>query len=723
LTTRKISNPLKWKYMQFDRNRGCNPMTLLHAALGLLFLCLPVAGKSQERQSLSAAAGEDVLDEVVVTARRRDQSVLENAGNIEQLTLADLAQVQHQHIHELMTRIAGVWMVRGSGQEHLTAIRSPVLTGAGSCGGFLFLEDGIPTRPSGFCNVNQMLELDTEQAASVEVIRGPANALYGSNALHGMINVLMPTPQNDPTPEFSLEYGANNYLRSKFTLAGRDDARGFLSAAYTHDGGFRDDSGYDQFKLHAKHAGRLFGGDVTYAVTMTGLDQDTAGYIPGKNAYRDRDLSRKNFNPGAFRKVSSQRAYALFKRAYESFDIDIRPYARHSKMEFLMHYLPGTPLEKNGHVSAGFLSALTFSGSRHQTVTGLDMEVADIYLEQYQEGLADGSAFLRETRPQGQQYDYDVLSKSLSLYAQSDIFLSEKWTLGAGLRFETVHYDYDNRMLAGNTRDDGSECGFGGCLYSRPADRQDRFSHLAPKLSISYRPNPNTTLYTALLRGFRAPQTTELYRLQNGQLVSDLDIEVIDSLELGFRQRGERWNLDLSLFEMKKRDSVFIDSQGFNVSGARTRHTGLEISALVTLHEQWTLQLDGTWARHVYDFDYRPGRGEQIMSGNDVDTAPRLMGSARLGYRAMVRGLNAELQWVYMGSYFLEAGNRFRYAGHHLLNFRLGMALSDVVSFNLRLNNLADTAYADRADYAFGNYRYFPGRGRELFAEIRYSPE
>jgi hypothetical protein len=37
------------------------------------------------------------------------------------------------------------------------------------------------------------------------------------------------------------------------------------------------------------------------------------------------------------------------------------------------------------------------------------------------------------------------------------------------------------------------------------------------------------------------------------------------------------------------------------------------------------------------------------------------------------------------------------------------------------VNNLADRDYADRADYAFGNYRYFPGRGRSAFIEVRYA--
>ena len=39
----------------------------------------------------------------------------------------------------------------------------------------------------------------------------------------------------------------------------------------------------------------------------------------------------------------------------------------------------------------------------------------------------------------------------------------------------------------------------------------------------------------------------------------------------------------------------------------------------------------------------------------------------------------------------------------------------------LRLNNATDEAIADRADFAFGQYRYFPGRGRELFVEFRYA--
>ena len=78
---------------------------------------------------------------------------------------------------------------RGSGQEHLTAIRSPVLTGGAGAGSFLYLQDGVPLRAAGFANVNGLFESGIEFAGSAEVFKGPGPALYGSNAVHGLVNV------------------------------------------------------------------------------------------------------------------------------------------------------------------------------------------------------------------------------------------------------------------------------------------------------------------------------------------------------------------------------------------------------------------------------------------------------------------------------------------------------------------------------------------------------
>jgi outer membrane receptor protein involved in Fe transport len=666
-------------------------------------------------------AAPDTMDEIVVTSQRRAQPLFEHAGNIARLDAATLDAVQHQHVHELLTRVSGVWLSRGSGQEHLTAIRSPVLTGAGSCGAFLFLEDGIPIRPTGFCNVNALFEVDTEQARAVEVVRGPGNALYGSNALHGIVNVLMPEPLTARAPQLALEAGANDYLRGRLELPFNAAAPWLAALVHADDGGFRDDTGYVQTKLHVKRLWTLGNGEFTGALTVTDLDQETAGFIIGEDAYRDDQLKRSNPNPEAFREARSLRAYGIWRRQAGRFDLDVRPYVRHTSMEFLQHFLPGKPLEENGHDSAGLLAALRFGRDGRETIVGIDAEWADMYLEETQDQPTEGSPFLQETRPVGRHYDYTVTSLGIAPYVQSEFALGERLTLGAGLRVEYIRYDYDNRMLAGNTRDDGSECGFGGCLYTRPADRDDGFTNAAPKLSLDYRLDSATNLYAVLARGFRAPQATELYRLQSGQQVADLDPESVDSFELGIRRRGDSFLADVAVYAMNKRDSVFRDAEGFNVSGARTKHRGVEIGLDWRLSPALELSLAATYARHYYDFDTVAALGETFRRGREVDTAPRVLGNLELNY-APRDGVDVGMQLTSIGDYYVDAENRFEYPGHVIGNLRTAFRIGDELRLTLRLNNVMDRDIADRADYAFGNFRYFPGRGREFFAELQYSP-
>ena len=345
----------------------------------------------------------------------------------------------------------------------------------------------------------------------------------------------MPNPGVSAAPHIALETGANSFVRARVAMPFSKDAPWLVSVLYADDGGFRDESGYQQSKFHVKRQGNLFGGAITAGFSATDLNQDTAGFILGEGAYKDSAASHGNPNPEAFRDASSQRLYALWTRSMPGFDVDIRPYIRHTDMRFMHHGLPGRPVEENGHVSAGVISALTFLSDRRETVAGVDFEWSDIFLKQTQAGPADGPPARRETRPQGKHYDYEVSTLSIAPFVQTQFHLSDQLSLGAGLRMEYVQYDYHNRMLTGNTRDDGTVCGFGGCLYTRPGDQTDSFTNLAPKLSVSYQFSSATRLYTNLARGFRAPQTIELYRLQNGQQVSDLDSERIDSLELGIR--------------------------------------------------------------------------------------------------------------------------------------------------------------------------------------------
>ena len=685
-------------------------MNQLLIFLVLSMLLLPVEAAEPET---------DAISEIVVTSQRQPQQILQHAGNINRLDAAVLERVQHHHIHELLNRAAGVWVVRGSGQEHLTAMRSPVLGGAGACGGFLTLEDSIPVRPASFCNINQLLEVNAEQARSVEVIRGPGNALFGSNALHGILNVLMPMPGDAGTAGAALEVGANDFVRVRASVPFRADANWLATVMYADDGGYREQSRYSQSKLHLKRIWSSEHSDFTLALSATDLQQDTAGFIYGEDSYKDPSLRLSNPNPDAFRDATSVRLYGIWKRSLENVELDVRPYLRRSEMKFLHHAIPGKPQEQNGQISAGVIIAASFSGTIFHTVVGVDLEWSDLYLEQVQFGPATGSPMQQETRPEGSHYDYAVSTLSAAPFVQTEYRVSQRLSLEGGLRLEYTHYDYRNHMLSGNTRDDGSICEFGGCLYSRPADRTDIFQNISPNLSANFKMNTNSSLFVSLAHGFRAPQGLELYRLQNGQLVSDLDSENIRSAEVGVRWGTDVLAADLVVYAMQKRDSVFRDTAGFSINGARSRHRGIEATVDWRIGDVWRLNANVSYARHTYDFS-AIGRGESFIKGNDIDTAPRWLGSMELLYEPSNR-LRLGMQVNHIGSYFLEPGNQFEYAGHVLTNLRAGWDMTERLNLVLRINNVTDERVADRADYASRQYRYLPGRGREVFAELRYS--
>ncbi|MGI9308705.1 MAG: TonB-dependent receptor [Gammaproteobacteria bacterium] len=680
-----------------------------------LFLLLALSSQLIPGLSLAEAT---TAEELVVTASGQPRDPLDLVGNISLVDEGKLRTTNAVHMQEIGVQIPGVWVSRGSGQEHLTAVRSPVLTGPGSCGAFLILEDSIPTRPTGFCNVNQLFEVPTEQARGIETIRGPANALYGSNGLHGTINTLLPEPGQAPNWLASLEGGPNDYWRAQAGFDNLSDNTGFnFGIIADHDGGYRDDSHYDQAKAFTKLKQGFDSGELLLGFSGSWLDQDTAGFIQGEDAYRDEDIRFSNPNPEAYRKANSQRLSGRWTPTNDSgpWQTQYTGVLRRSDMEFLQHFLPGDPLEENGQVSVAFLASGTRDAWRDSILTlGFDTEVADGWLKQTQ--ATDAAP---PNRPQGKHYDYDVTSIMAAPYAQIDLPLASKWNLQAGLRAEYLRYDYDNNMQSGNLDDNDQPCGVPeGCLYYRPESRTDDFFNVAPNIGVLYRINESLSAFANLARGFRVPQATELYRLQANQEVSDIDSTTIDSFEVGVRRQSEALQVELVAFVMEKDNDIFRDADGFNVSDGKTEHWGVETQIDWRPWEPIYFSFTGSYAEHTYDFDRNLSFGESITSGDDVDTAPQVLASARLGYEHRLG--RAEAEWTHMDEYFLNASNTAKYDGHDLLNLRLILTPVDDWQLGIRVNNVTDEYYADRADFAFGNYRYFPGREREVYVELAY---
>lgn len=655
------------------------------------------------------------IDEIVTVATRAEADIAQVIGSVSVVDEKALKLVSHAHVQQALSRVAGVNLHRGNGQEYLPAVRSPVLTGAGGCGGFLMQEDGIPLRAAGFCNINELFEANTEMAQRIEVLRGTGTVLHGSNAMHGVINIV--TPEISKQRNLGLEIGGNDYSRVKFKSA--TDNLG-IAGHFTRDGGYRDESGFDQQKVSLRHAYKSDDLKIDSGITVTNLNQETAGFIEGLDAYKDDSQIKLNLNPEAYRDVRSARAWSRMSKSEQNYQLIVTPYIRYSQMDFLQHFLPGDPLEENGQKSLGVQVGYYRTLSQGVNVIGgVDMEVTEAYLKQSQDAPTRGLSFLQETIPQGQHYDYQVDARLAAPFIHMDWAVNDQLSLSGGLRFESISYDYSNNMLTGRTRADGTECGRGGCRYSRPASGKDDFNNWSSNLGAKFNLSENRSAFVRLARGFRAPQATELYRLQRAQQITDLDSESIDSVEFGIAGYNQSLSYKLAVYHMEKDNLIFRDSSFFNVSDGNTEHQGIELELDYEINSTWSLGVSATQAHHTYLSSTVLG-GVSIR-GNDIDTAPRLFGSARLAWTP-ADNKSLELEWQAMGSYYLNPENLHRYEGHDLIHLRAGWAVSQSMRVFANISNLTDEHYAERADYtSFSQERYFPGMPRSLQVGVEWS--
>jgi len=661
----------------------------------------------------------EVEDEIVVLEKK----ILNLSGwsenvSISSINSSELNKLDAQHPKQIFRRMPGVWISRGSGQEHLTAMRSPILTGPGACGSFLILEDGIPIRPSGFCNVNGLFETAFEISGGIETITGPASARYGANAMHGVINVISKPITNNN--RISTNIGPNGYKNFKTSLGNQSDWS--LSAFAASNNGFRELSGYDQQKLKMRSDFQFHSWKASLNMTLTNLNQETAGYITGLNSYKDSNLNRRNLNPEAFRDANSQRLSLSLKRDEENGISLLSPYIRKNDMQFLQHFLPGTPVEENSHISYGLLFKRLIKFENYSLTTGLQIEMAEAELTETQaNALTTSSAFNNATRPQGKHYDYEVDSEVYAVFiGLEDLYVSEDLLFYSDLRAESIRYEYNNRMNSGNIREDGTTCGFGGCYYNRPDDRSDTYNELSTRAGITTDYDVVNYFFQTSL-GFRPPQINEAYRLQKKQNVSDLDSEKLTTIEIGTTFNLENLNGSLSIYKSKKRNSIFRDSENFVIDNGKTNHKGVELTLNININERSNLISNLTYGDHKYDFNSDTSMQEKIRIGNEIDTSPKLMANLILN-TSVTDNLSFAFELERMDSYFTDAANLHKYEGHTLVHFRSDLSYSEKLKLYLRVDNLADKDYAERADYnAYGGDRYFPGLPRETYVGFEYS--
>ena len=110
-------------------------------------------------------------------------------------------------------------------------------------------------------------------------------------------------------------------------------------------------------------------------------------------------------------------------------------------------------------------------------------------------------------------------------------------------------------------------------------------------------------------------------------------------------------------------------------------------------------------------------------SGKEIPVAPRRIANTRIYYAPSIfNGGRVELEWVKLGSYWLDDANTEKYDGHDLLNARASYKFNPSWEIYAKATNIADEDYAERASKSSGqSAQYSSGQPQTFFTGIVYN--
>ncbi|HYC89478.1 MAG TPA: TonB-dependent receptor [Thermoanaerobaculia bacterium] len=662
-------------------------------------------------------------DSVTVTESRSARLKSETPASVGSVTSETIAETRPSHPSEIMGGVAGVWVNVTGGEGHQTAIRQPLNTNPV----YLFLEDGVPTRSTGFFNHNALYEVNLPGAEGIEVTKGPGSALYGSDAIGGVVNVLTRSALEQPGVTLSLESGSAGWRRALGDVnwtRGRHGLRVTLNT--TESEGWRAATDY------SRQSGTLrwdFVRDSEVFKTLFAanrIDQQTAG----SSALPEVDYlaeAEANLTPISFRAVEAVRLSTDYHRLAGRTAINVIPYVRYNAMDLLPNWtltFDPTVSESQNH-SFGVMAKVEreLPWWEGRAVAGIDTDYSPggrfeyvIRPQTSPSGLPSNRAAFTSYTQGATVYDYDVTYRAASPYVQLELAPVKRLHVSAGLRLDDMSYDYDDLLESAPT-----------ARHRRPADGSRSFRHLSPKLGLTYQLTGSLSAFAAYRHAFRAPSEGQLFRQGSARNTIDLDPVKAENLELGVRFLPHSGlSLDLSVYRLDKRDDILsyqspVDGATEAVNAGHTRHTGIELAAKMTPARWAALALSYSYAKHTYEEWVVDPVARIDFSGNEQEVAPRHMGTAMLRVGPWAN-TTAALEATWLGRYFMDAANTNEYDGHVLANLRVQHDFPRGIRGFVKAMNLFDALYAESASYTIARGREFaPGRPRTFFAGIEFT--
>ena len=674
-----------------------------------LTIMISTLGWGQQKDSSA-----QTLDPVIVSGNKLSQLRSEAPIAISILSPTIIEATKASRVDYLLNKVSGVYMPTIGGEQHMMSIRQPIsLKGL-----YLYLEDGLPIRTSGLFSSNALIEINTSNIHSIEVIKGPASALYGAEAIGGVINILSEKPIIKklsissfinstglkkmefkyllPTPKGGWNINASWTDQKNGTLEYSDFNKNAIS--------IRKD-----FVFNSKWSGYQTLQYIHYYTQMIG-SVDSIRFV-------NKDFS--SLQSFTFRKIDLLR----WRQHIE--------YAISEKSKWVANFMyRGNTMDQNPTYSIASTNIPTqFKGQINSN--RFDAWVVDLQnqytLKPLQAKFIFG-AYLDLTK-QKLQASYIDIYKNLSL---------NKYTSYSAKNPDSIMTNYStniyNKALYGNfigkigngfnynasLRYDHFEYQYNNALNSGTPSSNNVFTNWSPKIGFTYN-KQYVGAYLNYSQGFVPPQITEIY---NAIRVPYLLPQSFVNYEIGGWLRFKKIQAEISIYQLNGTNEIVSvrqpDGVNLNQNTGATTHYGIEYKFVYPMNELIELTLNATNAIHEYRNTLLKGVD---ISGKRMSAAPAFWGNTQIQFN-WTKQFNSSFEWQHQSSYFMDEINQTKYPGFDLLNFRTNYAIRKH-SFWLHILNATNTYYSTMATRNFsvkGNaaYSYYIGEPRSIVIGWKY---
>ena len=687
--------------------------------------CLSISYSSVALADETSSPNEvKTLATIVVTASREGESINNTPAAISQITAKDIEDKHATFIGQLLNQTPGVLMSDLGNEQHMMSIRQPITTAAV----FQYLEDGISIRPVGVFNHNALYEVNLAGVDNIEILRGPASSLYGSNAIGGTVNFITKAPTLTPTADIGISASSEGYRRLDVGASNTFDTEygehGLRLSAYASDRGdsWQDHAESNKQSVTLRHDWRI--SDVTQIKNIFSYNHLEADMTGSLNVDDYNKRSGYSYQTFTYRAVDSTRLSSQINHKWsDQQQTQATLYYRDNTTEQNPSYNIRTDI-RNGTPTGTYTGQITENafqsyGLNVQHSVDLDQvkwvvgAMADHSPNQAKtndiEVFRDPTSLVYTGYQQRQLLrNFNVDVNNQAIYGQANWQVLPNLNLDGGARHDWTSYDFDNQLTPSRV--------------TGAPDEKRNFKKASPQLGVVWNITPKMDVYSNWSQGFVPPEVSSLY---GANLVTpDLDAATFNNIDAGLRFKllDDRLDGEITVYRLQGKDEVISYTKADNTreprNAGKTLHQGIEIGGTWKISDAYDqrVKVSGSIAQHEYE-EFQPSPVLNY-SANTMPSSPKSFGTIEYQIKPIPE-LLLSAEGVYVGSYWINDANTEKYNGHTLLNLRANYRNNGYEVFG-QILNATDVHYAESTSFSNNQVSYTPAAPRTYLLGLRY---